>query len=85
MKQPPDFVAQRESEKVCKLKKSVYELKQSQRAWFGQFAYVVRAFDIFRSQKDRFVFWREHQAKSLLFVVYVDDSSLVMMGRGLQI
>ena len=44
MKQPPGFIAQEESGKVCRLKKSLYELKQSLRAWFGQFASVIRSF-----------------------------------------
>ena len=44
MKQPPGFIAQEESGKVCRLKKSLYELKQSPRAWFGQFASVIRSF-----------------------------------------
>ena len=56
MEQPPSFVAQGESEKVCKMKKSLYDLKQSLRAWFGQFASVVRAFSISHSQKDQSVF-----------------------------
>jgi len=37
MEQPPGFVAQGESGRVCKLRKSLYSLKQSPRAWFGRF------------------------------------------------
>ena len=44
MEQLLGFVAQQESGNVCSLKKSVYELKQSPRAWFRQFASVIRAF-----------------------------------------
>ncbi|KAE8649699.1 hypothetical protein Csa_012460 [Cucumis sativus] len=36
MEQPPGFVAQGESDKVCRLRKSLYGLKQSPRAWFGK-------------------------------------------------
>jgi len=36
MKQPPGYVAQRET-KVCHLKKAIYGLKQNLRAWFEKF------------------------------------------------
>jgi len=58
---------------VCRLKKSLYKLKQSLKVWFGQFAFVVQDFCLSRFQKDHFVFWRQHQGKMLLLVVYVDD------------
>ena len=35
MEQPPSFVAQRESSLVCKLRRSLYDLKQSPRAWLN--------------------------------------------------
>ena len=41
MEQPPGFVAQGESGLVCKLRRSLYSLKQSPRAWFGRFGFVV--------------------------------------------
>ena len=38
MEQPPRFVAQGEIGKVCRLRKSLYGLKQSPRAWFDKFS-----------------------------------------------
>ena len=42
--------------KVCKLKKALYELKQSPRAWFGRFTKSIKAFDYKASNSDHLVF-----------------------------
>ncbi|RVW75469.1 Retrovirus-related Pol polyprotein from transposon RE1 [Vitis vinifera] len=44
MEQPPGFVAQGESGLVCRLRRSLYGLKQSPRAWFSRFSSVVQEF-----------------------------------------
>ena len=46
MEQAPGFVAQGESSLVCKLRRSLYGLKQSPRAWFSRFSSVVQEFDM---------------------------------------
>ena len=46
MEQPLGFVAQGESSLVCKLRRSLYGLKQSPRAWFSRFSSVVQEFDM---------------------------------------
>ena len=38
MEQPVGFVAQGEIERVCRIRKSLYGLKQSPCAWFGKFS-----------------------------------------------
>ena len=40
MEQPSGYVAQGE-DRVCRLKKAIYGLKQSPRAWFENFSQVV--------------------------------------------
>ena len=56
MEQPPGFVAQGESGLVFRLRRSLYDLKQSPRAWFGRFSSVVQEFGMFRSTADHSVF-----------------------------
>ncbi|RVW98813.1 Retrovirus-related Pol polyprotein from transposon TNT 1-94 [Vitis vinifera] len=52
MEQPPGFVAQGESGLVCRLRRSLYGLKQSPRAWFSRFSSVVQEFGMLRSTAD---------------------------------
>ncbi|RDX72319.1 hypothetical protein CR513_48216, partial [Mucuna pruriens] len=74
MEQPPGFVAQGESSLVCKLRRSLYGLKQSPRAWFGKFSQVVQNFRMTRSEVDDSVFYCHSSfGKCVYLVVYVDD------------
>ncbi|RVW28583.1 Retrovirus-related Pol polyprotein from transposon RE1 [Vitis vinifera] len=51
MEQPPGFVAQGEFGLVCRLRRSLYGLKQSPRAWFSRFSSVVQEFACFAVQQ----------------------------------
>lgn len=73
MEQPPGFVAQGECGKVCRLRKSLYGLKQSPRAWFGRFSEAVLEYGMKKSNCDHTVFYKKSDDGILLLVVYVDD------------
>ncbi|RVW56704.1 Retrovirus-related Pol polyprotein from transposon RE1 [Vitis vinifera] len=74
MEQPPDFVAQEESGLVCKLRHSLYGLKQSPQAWFGCLSLVVQEFGMLRSEADHSVFYHHNSSIQCIYlVVYVDD------------
>ncbi|RVW40786.1 Retrovirus-related Pol polyprotein from transposon RE1 [Vitis vinifera] len=74
MEQPLGFVAQGESGLVCRLRRSLYGLKQSSRAWFSRFSSVVQEFDMFRSTADHSVFYHHNSSRQCIYlVVYVDD------------
>ena len=62
MEQPPGFVAQGEFGLVCRLCRSLYGLKQSPRAWFGRFSFVVQEFSILRSTADHSVFYHHNSS-----------------------
>ena len=55
MEQPLGFVAQGEFGLVCRLRLSLYGLKQSPRAWFGCFSSVVQEFSMTRSTLDHYL------------------------------
>ncbi|CAH9142653.1 unnamed protein product [Cuscuta epithymum] len=73
IEQPPGFVAQGEYGKVCRLRKSLYGLKQSPRAWFGKFSQSIERFGMIKGQSDHSVFYRRTKTGITLLVVYVDD------------
>ncbi len=73
MIQPPGFVVQEEASKVCRLRKSLYGLKQSPRAWFGRLSQTLQHFGMMRSTNDHSVFFRHLNRKTIITVVYVDD------------
>ena len=78
MEQPSGFVAQGEISRVCRLRKSLYGLKQSPHTWFGKFNEVIEKFDMQKSKSDHSVFYRNSQVGIILLVVYVDDIIITM-------
>ena len=62
MEQPPGFVARGEIGQVCRLRKSLYDLKQSPRTWFDKFSEVIDKFGQQKSKSDHYVFYRNSQA-----------------------
>ena len=73
MEQPLGFVAQGEIGKVCRLRKSLYGLKQSPRAWFGKLSQAVEKFGLQKSKFNHSVFYRNSSSGIILLVEYVDD------------
>ncbi|KAK4406722.1 Retrovirus-related Pol polyprotein from transposon RE2 [Sesamum angolense] len=74
MEQPPGYVAQGEKQRmVCKLKKAIYGLKQSPRAWFDKFSRIIGEFGFSRCQADHSVFVQTTTSGMVVLAVYVDD------------
>jgi hypothetical protein len=59
--------------KVCKLKKTLYGLKQSSRAWFGRFHNAMIKFGFKQSNSDHTMFVKRQGGKITVLIVYVDD------------
>ena len=73
MEQPPGFVAQGEIRKVCRLRKSLYGLKQSPCAWFGKFSQAVETFGMQKSKSNHYVFYKNFSSGIILLEVYLDN------------
>ncbi|XP_073121790.1 uncharacterized protein [Henckelia pumila] len=73
MEPPPGFTDQFRPN-VCMLKKSLYGLKQSPRAWFERFTKFVRSQDYYQGQSDHTLYTkRSNSGKISVLIVYVDD------------
>ena len=74
MEQPPGFVAHGESSLVCRLRRFLYGLKQSSRAWFSRFSSMVQEFCMIRSTADHSIFYHHTSTGQCIYlIVYVDD------------
>ena len=62
---------------VCKLKRSIYELKQASRPWNIILDHAIKSFG-FEQNLDEPCVYKRHQDKVVLFLVlYVDDILLI--------
>jgi hypothetical protein len=77
MKQPEGFVVKGNKELVCKLKKSLYGLKQSPRMWYQKFDTYILGLGFVRSRVDHYVYSKQVGNHFIYVVLYVDDMLLV--------
>ncbi|PRQ17544.1 putative RNA-directed DNA polymerase [Rosa chinensis] len=73
MSLPPGYVTASPGDFVCKLRKSLYGLKQSPRAWFGRFTQFMRKFGYRQSHSDHTLFLKHQQGNVTALIIYVDD------------
>jgi hypothetical protein len=64
-------------ELVCKLKKSLYGLKQSPRMWYQKFDTYILGLGFVRSRVDHCVCFKQVGDYFIYVVLYVDDMFLV--------
>ena len=77
MKQPKGFITKNPEHKVCKIKRSIYGLKQAFRSWNIRFDQAIKSFD-FEQNLDEPCVYKRHQDKVVIFLVlYVNDILLI--------
>jgi hypothetical protein len=59
--------------KVCRLRKSLYGLKQSPRAWFDRFRHALCSMGFKQCNGDHTVFYRHSSHHITVLAIYVDD------------
>ena len=77
MEQPPGYVNEVEKDLVCKLKRSIYGLKQSSRCWNSVFKEHMKLIDFKQCAADPCIFVREEGTDLSTIAVYVDDLIII--------
>ncbi|CAL2227071.1 unnamed protein product [Prunus armeniaca] len=62
-----------QTETVCRLRKALYELKQSPRAWFGRFTMTMKNNGFKQCNSDHTLFLKHRKGKVTALIIYVDD------------
>jgi len=81
MEQPEGFVEPGKEGLVCRLKKAIYGLKQSPRAWYHHFESFLLTLGFRRIKSDHGVFIYAKDAVKVILPLYVDDLTLACNSR----
>ena len=73
MVQPENFESKDSKHLVCKLKKSIYGLKQASRQWYRKFDHVITSFGFKENTIDQCIYLKISGSKFIILVLYVDD------------
>uniref|UniRef100_A0A2N9HTU8 Reverse transcriptase Ty1/copia-type domain-containing protein n=1 Tax=Fagus sylvatica TaxID=28930 RepID=A0A2N9HTU8_FAGSY len=73
MAQPAHFEVQGHERKVCRLKRSIYGLKQSSRPWYLRFHDSITSFGFKMIEEDHCVYLKRSKRSILILSLYVDD------------
>ncbi|CAN1315366.1 Retrovirus-related Pol polyprotein from transposon TNT 1-94 [Linum perenne] len=69
--------------KVCKLRKSLYGLKQASRQWFSKLTEALQRFGFIQSLSDYSLFTKSSDRGNVIMLVYVDD--LIISGDSMSL
>ena len=73
MQQPEGFVESENSHLVCRLKKSIYGLKQASRQWYLKFDEIISSMGFVENKVDQCIYLKVSGSHFIILVLYVDD------------
>lgn len=73
MKQSSNFEDTHRPHLVCKLQKTLYDLKKAPRSWYQKLSLVLFSLDFVNSITNPSVFYRKSDTKLTIMLIYVDD------------
>ncbi|KAL0533145.1 hypothetical protein IC582_030360 [Cucumis melo] len=83
MDQPEGFMVEGKEHMVCKLKRSIYGLKQASKQWYLKFNDTITSFGFKENIVDRCIYLKISGSKFIILVLYVDDILLATNDFGL--
>ena len=83
MDQPEGFLATGNEKMVCKLRKSIYGLKQASRQWYLKFNDIITSYGFVEITVDRCIYIKVSGSRFVILVLYVDDILLAANDLGM--
>jgi hypothetical protein len=77
MMQPEGFVDPKDADKVCKLQRSIYGLKQASRSWNLCFDQVIKSFGFVTNCYEACIYKKVSGSSVTFLVLYVDDILII--------
>ena len=77
MDQPKGFVVNRQEQKVCKLLRSIYGLKQASRSWNQRFDEIIKTYGFIQNVDEPCVYKLINGNSVVFLILYVDDILLI--------
>ena len=77
MMQPKGFVDPKDANKVCKLQRSIYGLKQASRSWNQHFDKVIKSFGFIQTYGEACIYKKVSGSSVAFLILYVDDILLI--------
>ncbi|KAK1662194.1 hypothetical protein QYE76_050353 [Lolium multiflorum] len=77
MVQPKGFVDPKNADKVCKLQRSIYGLKQASRSWNRRFDKVIKDFGFIQCHGEACIYKKVSGSSVAFPILYVDDILLI--------
>ncbi|KAA0049624.1 gag/pol protein [Cucumis melo var. makuwa] len=74
---PERFITQGQEQKVCKLNRSIYWLKQASRSWNIRFDTAIKSYDFYQNVGESCVYKKINKGKVAFLVLYVDGILLI--------
>ena len=83
MDQPAGFIEEGKEHMVCKLRKSIYGLKQASRQWYLKFNDTIVSFGFKENIVGRCIYLKVSGSKFIFLILYADDILLATNDLGL--